>query len=80
MYAGVTYEDKARNLAGQCARHYDVAGLHETDCVALTGPSLSVSRRLLKNADKPDIVADWQEDASAWNDLLDGKADTTDLC
>lgn len=78
VYAGHTDAEKALNLAGACVSHYDTAGLTQTDSVALTGVPLSVSRRLLKDADNPDAVADWKgEDATAWNDLLDGEAYNT---
>ncbi|MDI6539540.1 RHS repeat protein [Pantoea ananatis] len=78
VWAGNSAEEKALNLAGACVSHYDTAGLTQTDSVALTGVPLSVTRRLLRNADNPDAVADWQgEDTSAWNDLLDGEAYTT---
>ncbi|QDL35694.1 RHS repeat protein (plasmid) [Serratia liquefaciens] len=77
VYAGNTAEEKALNLAGACVSHYDTAGLAQTDSVALTGVPLSVTRRLLKDADNPDVAADWQgTDASVWNDLLDGEAYT----
>ncbi|WP_244941625.1 RHS repeat protein [Serratia inhibens] len=78
VYAGNTDAEQALNLAGQCVSHYDTAGLVQTNSIALTGESLSVTRRLLKDADNPDTVADWQGgDASAWNDQLDGEAYTT---
>lgn len=78
VYAGNGKAEKALNLAGQCVGHYDTAGLMQTDSVALTGAPLSVTRRLLKDADNPDTVADWQgADALAWNDLLDREAYTT---
>ncbi|EJD7605399.1 RHS repeat protein [Salmonella enterica] len=78
VYAGNGKAEKALNLAGQCVGHYDTAGLMQTDRVALTGAPLSVTRRLLKDADNPDTVADWQgADALAWNDLLDREAYTT---
>ncbi|ELM1616959.1 RHS repeat protein [Salmonella enterica] len=74
VYASNGKAEKALNLAGVCVSHYDTAGLTQTDSVALTGIPLSVTRRLLKDADNPDAVADWQgEDVSAWNDLLDGE-------
>ncbi|MBS1205282.1 MAG: repeat protein [Proteobacteria bacterium] len=74
VYAGTSDAEKALNLAGTCVSHYDTAGLVQTDSVALTGVPLSVTRRLLKNADSPDVGADWQgEDVSAWNDLLAGE-------
>ena len=56
-----------RNLAGQCVRHYDSAGLNQTNSIALTGMSTSVSRRLLKEH----LDADWQgTDELAWQGLL----------
>ncbi|MEW5562887.1 RHS repeat domain-containing protein [Enterobacter asburiae] len=77
-YAGNGDAEKALNLAGQCVRHYDTAGMTQTDRVALTGVPLSVIRRLLKDADNPDLTADWKgTDASAWNDLLAAEAHTT---
>lgn len=78
VYAGNTDAEKIMNLAGQCVSHYDTAGLVQMDSVALTGEPLSVTRRLLKNADSPDVVADWQgADVSAWNELLNGDVYTT---
>ena len=78
VYAGRTEAEKACNLAGICIRHYDPAGLTQTNSAALTGVPLSVTRRLLKNADNPDAVADWQgEHSSAWNALLDDESYTT---
>ncbi|WP_341985747.1 RHS repeat domain-containing protein [Morganella morganii] len=75
VYAGHTDAEKALNLAGTCISHYDTAGLVQTDSIALTGVPLSVTRRLLKNADSTDTVADWQgEDVSVWNDLPDNEA------
>ncbi|MGT3828641.1 RHS repeat protein, partial [Enterobacter kobei] len=80
VYAGNTEAEKALNLAGICVSHYDTAGLIQTDSVALTGVPLSVTRRLLKDADSPDTVTDWQGDgASAWNDLLAGEVLYTTL-
>ncbi|WP_217480857.1 RHS repeat-associated core domain-containing protein [Enterobacter chuandaensis] len=74
VWAGNSVEEKALNFAGQPVSHYDTAGLTQTDSIALTGVPLSVTRRLLKDADNPDVAADWQgTDASAWNDLLDGE-------
>lgn len=78
VYAGNTDTEKARNLAGQCVSHYDTAGLMQTESVALTGIPLAVTRRLLKDADNPETVADWQgKDVSAWSALLETKAHTT---
>ena len=74
VYAGNTDADKALNLAGQCISHYDTAGLIQTDSIALTGVPLSVTRRLLKDAHCPEVVANWQRaDVSALNNLLAGE-------
>ncbi|MFS2223453.1 RHS repeat protein, partial [Pantoea sp. B65] len=63
-----TQAEKDRNLAGQCARHYDTAGLIQTDSRALTGETLSETRRLLPQGKD----ADWQGASEpAWNDLLE---------
>lgn len=78
VYAGNTDADKALNLASTCVSHYDTAGLTQMDSMALTSAPLSVTRRLLKDADNSDTVADWQgADASVWNDLLAGEVYTT---
>ncbi|ALL40423.1 toxin (plasmid) [Serratia marcescens] len=78
IYAGDSAKEKALNLAGACVRHYDTAGLTQTDRVALTGVPLSVTRRLLKDVDNPDVAADWQgTDVSAWNNLLNAETYTT---
>lgn len=72
IYASNTVAEKDLNVAGQCTSHYDTAGLVQTNGISLTGEALCVIRRLLKDVDNPDIVADWQgQDASAWNDSLD---------
>jgi len=75
IYAGDTDAEKARNLAGQCVRHYETAGQVQTDTIALTGVQLSVTRRLLVGLENPDVVAHWRgEDESTWNELLEGQA------
>jgi insecticidal toxin complex protein TccC len=73
IYAGNSGAEKALNLAGQCIGHYDTAGLLQTTSMAITGVPLCVTRRLLKDAGNPDVVADWQGDAATWNDMLDGE-------
>lgn len=74
VYAGNSETEKTWNLAGVCIRHYDTAGLMQTDSISLTGTPLSVTRRLLKDVDNPDTVADWQGgDTSAWNDLTEAE-------
>ncbi|WP_348650907.1 RHS repeat domain-containing protein [Enterobacter cloacae] len=76
VYAGSAAEEKAMNLAGACVSHYDTAGLVQTDSIALTGAPLSVTRRLLKEADNPDVVADWQgTGVPAWDALLTGEGE-----
>jgi insecticidal toxin complex protein TccC len=71
VYAGNTNAEKALNLTGMCVSHYDTAGLVQTDSIGLNGVLLSVSRSLIKEADNPDVITDWQEDnTSAWNSLL----------
>ncbi|UWF52175.1 RHS repeat protein [Pseudomonas sp. N3-W] len=71
VYAGNSDAEKDLNLAGECISYYDTAGLVQTDSIALNSVPLSVTRRLLKDAENPATVADWQgEDASDWNDLL----------
>nr|4IGL_B Chain B, YenC2 [Yersinia entomophaga]4IGL_D Chain D, YenC2 [Yersinia entomophaga] len=78
VYAGNTPQEKNLNLAGQCVSYYDAAGLIQTDSVSLTGKPLSVSRKLLKNLDDTNILADWQgNDTSAWNSLLATEIYTT---
>ncbi|WP_082804077.1 RHS repeat domain-containing protein [Erwinia sp. ErVv1] len=78
VYAGNTEAEKALNFARLCVSHYDTAGLVQTDSVALTGVPLSVTRRLLKDADNPDVAAAWQgTDVSAWNDRLDTETYST---
>ncbi|MDQ0431032.1 RHS repeat protein [Pantoea agglomerans] len=78
VYAGDTEAEKKLNLAGQCVSHYDTAGLMQTSSFALTGAPLSVTRRLLKYADNPDVMTDWHGmDAPAWNDLLDSESQAT---
>ena len=58
VYAGNSEAEKAKNLAGICTHHYDPAGLVQTDSIALTGVPLSITRQLLKDADKP---VNWPE-------------------
>ncbi|MCU6209278.1 RHS repeat-associated core domain-containing protein [Enterobacter cloacae] len=70
-YAGNTATEKDRNLAGVSANHYDTAGLLQTGSVALTGIPVNTTRRLLKDADNPELIVDWQgADDSAWNELV----------
>ncbi|WP_261278620.1 RHS repeat-associated core domain-containing protein [Serratia quinivorans] len=71
VYAGQTQQEKDLNLAGQCFRHYDTTGVVQMDSVALTGVTLSVTRRLLKDSDNVDAVTDWQGmDPAVWEQRL----------
>ncbi|MFS2223157.1 RHS repeat protein, partial [Pantoea sp. B65] len=67
VWGGNTQAEKDRNLAGQCLRHYDTAGLMQTDSIALSGVALSLTQRLLAEENN----ANWQgENEAAWNALL----------
>ncbi|MFD0708810.1 RHS repeat protein, partial [Photorhabdus akhurstii] len=67
IWAGNTPQEKDHNLAGQCIRHYDTAGLTQLNSLALTGAVLSQSQQLL--TDNQD--ADWTgEDQSLWQQKL----------
>ncbi|MBC8954998.1 RHS repeat domain-containing protein [Xenorhabdus sp. PB62.4] len=67
VWAGNSQAEKNSNLAGQCVRHYDTAGLNQTDSIALNGTPLSITRQLLPDG----TDADWQGDNEpAWNDRL----------
>ncbi|PVZ32465.1 RHS repeat domain-containing protein [Pseudomonas sp. CC120222-01a] len=75
QYAGNSDAEKAHNLAGRCAGHFHTAGLLQIDSISLFGAQLSVTHRLLKEASKPDIIADWQGvDAAAWSEMLDAQS------
>lgn len=72
VYASSTPANASLNLVGQCISHYDPAGLVAIAQMALTGAVLSTTRQLLKDAEKPDVLADWQgAGAGAWDGLLD---------
>lgn len=77
-YASGGDAEKSLNIAGLCVSHYDTGGLTQKDSIALAGAPISITRCLLKYADNPDTVADWQgDDVSAWNDRLDAETFTT---
>lgn len=77
VYAGNSETEKALNLVGQCISHYDTAGLLQTDSVAITGAPLSATRRLLKDADSPETMADWRGGESDWDGQLAAEMFTT---
>lgn len=60
VYAAPTSAHKALNLAGQCVRHYDPAGLFSVASLGLCGVPLAIARRLLDGADDPDTLPDWE--------------------
>ncbi|MFJ4153275.1 RHS repeat-associated core domain-containing protein [Pseudomonas sp. NPDC089752] len=67
-WAGTGLVEQQRNLAGQCLRHYDTAGLAELQSCALTGAVTAQSRRLLAG----EYAADWAGDTEqAWLDALE---------
>ncbi|UBM27365.1 RHS repeat protein [Pseudomonas sp. p1(2021b)] len=71
VWAGTTAQAQANNLVGQAVSHYDPAGLVKTTSITLSGVPNAVTRQLLKEADNPEVVADWQgEDASDWDTRL----------
>ncbi|MBF8743992.1 RHS repeat protein, partial [Pseudomonas guariconensis] len=71
VWAEVTQRARDFNLVGQVVSHYDPAGLAKTNSIGLSGAPSSVTRRLLKEADNPDIASDWQgEEASDWDTRL----------
>ena len=78
VYAKNSQAEKDVNLAGECTHHYDQAGLLQTNSMSVSNVALSVSRRLLKDADNPATAADWQGDTiTAWNVRLDEVRHTT---
>ncbi|ORL57493.1 hypothetical protein B7H17_26475, partial [Pseudomonas putida] len=78
VWAPVTQQARDHNLLGQVTRHYDPAGLVQANSVALTGVPISTTRQLLKDADHPDIAADWQgEEAAEWDTRLAPETYTT---
>ena len=78
IWAGPSDAEKLLNHAGACVSNYDTAGLTQTESIALTGVPLSVTRRLLKDADNLETVVDWHgKDVSAWNNQLETEAYTT---
>lgn len=78
LYAGNTQAEQSCNIAGQCVKHYDTAGVLQTGSFALSGGPASITRRLLKEANNSDTVADWQgASEQAWQAALNDEAYTT---
>ncbi|BBE10380.1 insecticidal toxin complex protein C [Mycoavidus cysteinexigens] len=67
IWAGNTQTEKDHNLAGQCACHYDTAGLNRLESLSLTGATLSQSRQLLAD----DQEAHWEGSSEdTWQAML----------
>ncbi|UUM22270.1 RHS repeat domain-containing protein [Mycoavidus sp. SF9855] len=67
IWAGNTQAEKNHNLAGQCVRHYDSAGLNQLNSLSLSATALSLSRRLLLD----DQEADWAGNSEEnWQAML----------
>ncbi|WP_283258178.1 RHS repeat protein [Photorhabdus luminescens] len=74
IWAGNTPQEKDDNLAGQCVRHYDTAGLTQLNSLSLTGAVLSQSQQLLVD----DQNANWTgEDQNLWQQKLSSDVYTT---
>ncbi|KAA1187616.1 RHS repeat protein [Photorhabdus heterorhabditis] len=74
IWAGNTPEEKNYNLAGQCARHYDTAGLNQLRGLSLTKNILSQSRQLLTDDQETDWVGD---NETSWLAKLNNETYTT---
>lgn len=73
-WAGLSPAERHRNLAGQCVRHYDTAGLIELQSLALGSVALGHSRRLLQG----EAEADWAgDDEQGWQARLEREAYVT---
>lgn len=74
IWANNTETEKNQNLAGQCIRHYDTAGLAQLESLSLTGAALSQSRQLIAD----DQEADWRgDDENSWRTKLNDNIFTT---
>ncbi|WP_246593436.1 RHS repeat protein [Photorhabdus akhurstii] len=67
IWAGNTEAEKNHNLAGQCVRHYDTAGVTRLESLSLTGTVLSQSSQLLIDTQE----ANWTGDnETVWQNML----------
>ncbi|OCA53689.1 RHS repeat protein [Photorhabdus namnaonensis] len=74
IWAGNTEAEKDHNLAGQCVRHYDTAGVTRLESLSLTGTVLSQSSQLLIDTQE----ANWTGDnETVWQNMLAGDIYTT---
>lgn len=60
--------ERARNLLGECVRHYDTGGLQQVCSIALTGTPLLVARQMLRDAERPEWLG---ENEQAWQAKLE---------
>lgn len=66
--------DKARNLNGQCIRHYDTAGLHQVSSLSVAATPLQQQFRLLTDTLGP---VDWFGEEPSWASRLSHEAYVT---
>ncbi|MCW7550306.1 RHS repeat protein [Photorhabdus sp. APURE] len=67
IWAGNSEAEKDHNLAGQCVRHYDTAGVTRLESLSLTGTVLSQSTQLLIDTQ----AANWTGDnETIWQNML----------
>ncbi|WP_387692441.1 RHS repeat-associated core domain-containing protein [Photorhabdus sp. RM71S] len=67
IWAGNSEAEKNHNLAGQCVRHYDTAGVTRLESLSLTGTVLSQSSQLLIDTQE----ANWTGDnETVWQNML----------
>ncbi|ERT14989.1 RHS repeat-associated core domain-containing protein [Photorhabdus temperata] len=68
---------KSHNLAGQCVRHYDTAGVTRPESLSLTGTVLSQSQQLLDDKNGKG-EANWAGDnETTWQNVLTNEIYTT---
>ncbi|WP_166300824.1 RHS repeat protein [Photorhabdus cinerea] len=74
IWASGTEPEKNHNLAGQCVRHYDAAGVTRPESLSLIGTVLSQSQQLLID----DQQANWTGDnETIWQNILTSEVYTT---
>ncbi|MBS9437742.1 RHS repeat protein [Photorhabdus noenieputensis] len=74
IWAGNTEAEKDHNLAGQCVRHYDTAGVTRLESLSLTGTVLSQSSQLLLDTQEANWTGDNETD---WQNMLAADIYTT---
>ncbi|ETS29764.1 RHS repeat-associated core [Photorhabdus khanii NC19] len=77
IWAENTPTVKAHNLAGQCVRHYDTAGVTRPESLSLTGTVLSQSQQLLDDKNGKG-EANWAgNNETTWQNILTNEIYTT---